>query len=120
MSWDTFNQQYGAAWEDTKRRARQSRWTRKRCFWCRRRRSVTIQWHHLTYLFGVGDPPLWVLRPMCVSCHKVETWICRQVSSSQARHRWAHARVTYLGRWVIRGVPLGLVAYSLHWLGLFI
>jgi hypothetical protein len=104
--WDRFNSGYGVDWEGTKRRARQSRWTRKRCFWCRSRSR--IEWHHLTYSRAAtpGKAPLWVLRPMCHRCHAIETWLCRALFSTRQRHGWAHAWVTYGVRWLTRGLVL--------------
>jgi hypothetical protein len=113
--WDEWSAQYGPAWERTKaeywRKAARRPWMRRRCFWCRRRgRGVgfwsvqrSLQLNHLTYRWGVGDAPLIVLRPMCPTCHAIETKITRMVRPGMRRHRqaYAHAFVTYLGRWAL-------------------
>jgi 5-methylcytosine-specific restriction endonuclease McrA len=108
--------QYGPEWEATKRRywSRSGWWIRRRCFWCRRARPGRSSWsargmlqlNHLTYLFGVGNAPLWVLRPMCPTCHKIETWVTRKIRpalgrSTGWRFRWAHAFVTFGVRWLL-------------------
>jgi hypothetical protein len=97
---------YGPNWDNTKARWRRSRWTRKRCFWCRRRKHVTIDAHHLLYPRPpkmAGDVSIFWLRPMCRTCHKIETWIARNRRKHMAngRKRYAHLYVTYGGRWLI-------------------
>jgi len=109
--WDRFAQGYGPEWVHTKQRFRAAWWTRKRCFWCRRVKHVNIEIHHLTYLFGQATPPLAFLRPMCARCHDIETRVCRYWFSTRQRHRWAHAWVTYAGRWFIRSPLVFAVAY---------
>jgi 5-methylcytosine-specific restriction endonuclease McrA len=92
---------YGPGWEETKRRYWASPYTRKRCFWCRRKDR--LQLNHLTYQFSgeTGRVPLWVLKPLCRRCHVVETWLTKRVRRRLARHAkpWAHAVVTYGVRW---------------------
>lgn len=120
---------HGPGWQDTRHRywASSAPWRRRRCFWCRRanpgrrwsaRRRLHL--HHLTYVFSddTGRCPLWVLRPMCPTCHAVETWLARRLRPGMARHRqrWAHAYVTYAVRWVANAAlwaPLAwLVAFA--------
>ena len=92
---------HGPGFEETKHRYWRSPFTRKRCFWCRRKGR--LQLNHLTYLFSgeTGRCPLWVLKPLCATCHGVETWLTRRVRRHLGRgaKRWAHAVVTYGVRW---------------------
>ncbi len=126
---------YGRGWEDTRRRYWASPFTRKRCVWCMARRATQL--NHLTYLYSGPDGacPFWVLRPMCRTCHKVETWVTGKVRPRMPRggprdahgnivypagrrgryglirhQKWAHAVVTFWGAVSIR---LSLVASSL-------
>ena len=105
---------HGPGWEETRRRYWESRapWRRRRCFWCRRGNPGArwaarrrLQLNHLTYVWsdGTGRCPFWVLRPMCGSCHAVETWLTRRVRPGMARRRqrWAHAVVTFGVRWAV-------------------
>jgi hypothetical protein len=118
-------------WEDTKRRYWASRFTRKRCFWCRRKSG--LQLNHLTYALSgpTGACPLWVVKPLCRTCHKVETWLARKVRPRLKRtvrvepvvgtgrrrrrvadrraQRWAHAYVTYAVRWSLNLAVWGVV-----------
>lgn len=111
---------YGPNWGTTKARWRAAWWTRKRCFWCRRRRNVTIDAHHLLYPRGkpAGDVSIIWLRAMCRRCHKVETWIARRhrLYMRNDRKRYAHLLVTYAGRWTINAVAFGVLAGGYEWL----
>lgn len=94
---------HGPGWEATKSRYWNSPFTRKRCFWCRRKRR--LQLNHLTYTRsdGTGRCPLWVLKPLCGTCHGIETWATRRVRRRLGRgaKQWAHAVVTYGVRWSV-------------------
>jgi hypothetical protein len=97
---------YGPNWEATKRHWRNAWWTRKRCFWCRRIKHVTIDAHHILYPrkpIPAGDVHIIWLRPMCRTCHKIETRIARHHRRHAApnRKRYSHFIVTYMGRWII-------------------
>lgn len=120
---------YGPGWTATKQRYWRSRWTPKRCFWCRRRQAGYrlgggLQLNHLTYLFvrshrlhGAGWTPLWTLLPLCDRCHRVETWLTRKARSLLGRgaDRWAHLLVT-LGGWVAsRGAPVLAAWWAMTW-----
>jgi hypothetical protein len=74
-----------------------------------------MQVHHLTYLFGYGNPPLFVLRPMCPLCHRIETALTRIFFGEgfARRSRLAHLWMTYGVRWIVNlvlitGILLGL------------
>lgn len=118
----SFSHLYGPEWENTKRKywATSGRpWRRKRCVWCRRGNRIQpgrvrlwklrsgrggqLQVHHLTYIFGYGDAPLFVLRPMCPACHHIETALTRLLFGEgfNRRSRIAHVWVTYGVRWCI-------------------
>lgn len=119
---------HGPGWVETRARYWHNPppWRRTRCYWCRRADSASmrlwsslgrLQLNHLTYVFsdGTGRCPLWVLRPMCRTCHRVETWLTRRVRPGMARHRqrWAHAYVTVGVRlavdivaWSVLAVPM--------------
>jgi hypothetical protein len=109
---------WGHNWTETRRRYWHNPppWRRRRCFWCRRGRPGARWWasrrglhlNHLTYRYSHdhGRCPLWALRPMCPTCHTVETWLTRHaVRPCLRRHPWLrpweHAAVTYAGRWTI-------------------
>lgn len=120
------NDLYGAEWALTRAKywATSGRpWRRKRCMWCRRGRATgaghvrfwaipkngpDMQVHHLTYIFGYGTAPLWVLRPMCSRCHHIETFLTRLFFGEgfQRRSRLAHVWVTYGARWFVNAVVL--------------
>lgn len=117
----SFGHLYGAEWGRTTAKywATSNRpWRRKRCMWCRRGRArgtgcvrlwhiptngPDMQVHHLTYIFGYGKPPLFVLRPMCSRCHHWETALTRLCFGEgfNRRSRWAHVWVTYGVRWLV-------------------
>lgn len=118
-----FSHLYGPEWNRTKQHYWQTvgrPWRRRRCFWCRRGHVTqpgkvrfwttdrAPELHHLTYVFGYGDAPLFVLRPMCHTCHHIETTVTRMFFGEgfARRSRWAHAHVTYTVRWVINAIPL--------------
>lgn len=110
---------YGADWRRTRRRYLRSRWTRKRCFWCRTRgdRTNPIELNHLTYARG-DRPRWWQVKPLCRRCHAVETFVTRVVRvflpwSMKTR---AHYLVTYGVRWVRNLVVAVLLAYAVVWL----
>lgn len=109
---------YGPNWTDTKRQWRSAWWTRKRCFWCRRKKHVTIDAHHLLYPKGkpAGDVSIFLLRPMCRTCHKIETWLARRHRRhvENGRKRYAHLYATYLGRWCINASVLGAAFLLYH------
>jgi hypothetical protein len=108
---------WGPGWDATRRRYWRNppSWRRRRCFWCRRgqpgrrwssRRGLHL--NHLTYRYSHdhGRCPLWVLRPMCPTCHNVETWLTRRAVRPWLRRHprlrpWEHLLVTYAGRWTI-------------------
>lgn len=118
-----FGQSYGDQWELTKRRWRDHPFTRhRRCFWCRRKRSlwvsghrIVLDAHHLVYPRNrpAGEISIWLLRPMCRTCHKVETWMARghRAHMRNGRKRYAHLLVTYLGRWAILWAALAPIVY---------
>lgn len=91
----------GSGWVEYKVRYWASRWTRKRCFWCRRPRGkARLQLNHLHYPKH-RELRLWDVRPLCARCHAVETWLTRWVRPRlrASQRRWAHAYVTYAVRW---------------------
>lgn len=102
---------YGPGWTETRQRywASTARWRRRRCFWCRRGQPGTrwasrrrLQLNHLTYRLSdnTGRCPLWALRPMCPTCHGIETWLTRRYDPGR-KQPWAHAIVTYAVRWAM-------------------
>lgn len=103
---------YGRDWQRTRNRYHASRWTRKRCFWCRTRgkRDNPIELNHLTYRRG-DRPRWWQVRPLCRRCHKIETNVTRVVRvvlpwTGPVGKRNAHYVVTYLGRWLVNATAL--------------
>lgn len=110
---------YGADWRETRQRYLASRWTRKRCFWCRTRggrKTNPIELNHLTYARG-DRPRWWQVKPLCRRCHGVETVTTRVVRvflpwNWKAR---AHYVVTYVGRWTINAAVLVPAYLVCHW-----
>lgn len=109
---------YGPEWEEFKDRYWSHPLTRKRCFWCRRANRPgrrRLQLNHLTYPRGRALR-LWEVKPMCSTCHRVETWLTRRFRPSMRRHRqrWAHAYVTYSVRWALYLPLWTLTAWTYH------
>jgi hypothetical protein len=107
-------------WSRTKDRYWRSRWTPRRCVWCRTPRG--LQLNHLTYVFARrfrgGWTPLWTLLPLCARCHGAETRWTRALRNVTPRlvDLWAHAVVT-VGVWAVsRGALLVGVWAAWGWL----
>lgn len=105
---------HGPEWQAFKRRYWAHPLTRKRCFWCRRKGRRQL--NHLTYRpYPDSRPPrMWQVKPLCLTCHRVETWLTRRYrpGMSRRRQRWAHAYVTYGVRWALYAPLWALVAWT--------
>jgi hypothetical protein len=92
-------------WERTKDRYWSNPFTRHRCFWHQRfwlgkpLSYAQRQLNHLTYRRG-GSPHVWQVKPMCRTCHKIETGLARFLRVLGVK-RHPHYVATYGVRWLI-------------------
>lgn len=105
---------YGPDWELFKDRYWSSWWTRKACFWCRKRpaRGRRLELNHLHY--PKTRRVRWFdVRPMCRRCHQHETKMSRHARAGMSRSdaRLVHAYVTYQVRWALY-VPYWLLGLA--------
>lgn len=105
---------YGPEWQETKRRYFASPYTRKRCFWCRRSPAdrKRHELHHLTYR-RKARPFFWQVKPMCSTCHGIETTVSRVLKVLLRRRRVPHVTATYGVRWLINLAVLSPIWYPL-------
>lgn len=107
---------WGSDWERTKDRYWANPLLRKRCFWHQRfwlGQPMTYgqrQLNHLTYRRG-GSPRFWQVKPMCRTCHGIETWLARALRALGIRR--CHYVATYGVRWLITAAIFAPVWYPL-------
>lgn len=106
------NELYGRDWQDYKDRYWSSPFTRKRCFWHRGRMSFGgRQLNHLSYA-RQSTPRWWQVKPMCRTCHKIETFLARALRALGVK-KHPHYVATYGVRWLINLTVTAPIWYPL-------